>query len=181
LSHLADEELLARINRNDAAAFEELYEKYSSRIYEYCVRLLHNHEHAEDVVQETLAKVFTQARSVQDPHSFQGWIFTVARNEAFGILRRMRTEEIRNDDQLWESETPLDSLLQAEESEIVQHLLGDLKAEYREVLLLREYEGFSYEEIASISSSTVGSVRSRLFKARKALTKKLQQVYQVRR
>jgi RNA polymerase sigma-70 factor, ECF subfamily len=180
LLHFADEELLERIGRGDSRAFAELYERYALRLYSYCLRLLRDSQSAEDVVQETLTKVYTGVHSVHDARSFRGWIFTIARNEAYGILRKNRTAPLGDDDLVWDRDTPLESLLQAEENEIVQHLLEELKPEYREVLLLREYENLSYEEIAAISSSTIGAVKSRLYKARQALVKKLEPIYKVR-
>lgn len=177
--HIADEELLERISHGDSRAFAELYERYAPRLYSYILRLLRDRQGAEDVVQETLTKVHTGARSVHDARSFRGWIFTIARNEAYGILRKNKTAVLGDDDLVWENDTPLDLLLQAED-EIVQRLLEELKPEYREVLLLREYENLSYEEIAIISSSTIGAVKSRLFKARKALLKKLEPIYELK-
>jgi len=180
LLHFADEELLECISRGDSKAFAALYERYAPRLYLYCLRLLRDRQSAEDAVQETFTKVYTGVHTVRDARSFRGWIFTIARNEAYGILRKNRTAVFTDDDLVWENDTPLDSLLQTEEHEIVQHLLEELKPEYREVLVLREYENLSYDEIAAITLSTIGAVKSRLFKARKALLKKLEPIYEVR-
>ena len=180
MSHLGDEELLDLINRNDPKAFEELYEMYAPRLFVYCLRLLRDRQSAEDAVQETLTKVHTEAHSIHDRSSFRSWIFTIARNEAYGLLRKKKPVILVDDDQVWDNETPLELLLRAEESEIVQHLLEELRPEYREILVLREYEEFSYDEIAVITSSTIAAVKSRLFKARKALTIKLKPLYDMR-
>jgi RNA polymerase sigma-70 factor, ECF subfamily len=181
LTHPGDEDLLDRLIHGDPKAFPELYDKYSSRLFSYCLKLLRDRQSAEDAVQDTLTKVYSELHAGYETHSFRAWIFTIARNEAFGVLRKKRTVALDdNDDIVWEGETPLESLLQAEESEIVQHLLGELKPEYREVIMLREYENFSYEEIAAISSSTIAAVKSRLFKARKAMIRKLKPLYETR-
>ena len=180
MPHLGDEELLERINRNDSRAFEGLYETYAPRLFVYCLRLLRDRQSAEDVVQETLMKVHTKAHAVLHGTSFRSWIFTIARNEAYGLLRKKKTIVLEDDDQVWNNDTPLELLLRAEESEIVQHLLEELKPEYREILVLREYEDFSYGEIAVITSSTIAAVKSRLFKARKAMTIKLKPLYETR-
>ena len=153
---------------------------YAPRLFVYCLRLLRDRQSAEDAVQETLTKIHTEAHSVHDRSSFRSWIFTIARNEAYGLLRKKKPVILGDDDQVWDNETPLELLLRAEESEIVQHLLEELRPEYREILVLREYEEFSYDEIAVITSSTIAAVKSRLFKARKALTAKLKPLYDMR-
>jgi len=153
---------------------------YAPRLFVYCLRLLRDRQSAEDAVQETLTKVHTEAHSVHDRNSFRSWIFTIARNEAYGLLRKKKPVILADDDQVWDNETPLELLLRAEESEIVQHFLEELRPEYREILVLREYEEFSYDEIAVITSSTIAAVKSRLFKARKALTIKLKPLYDMR-
>ena len=181
MEHPTDEELLERIRVGDPAAFPQLYERFSPRLYSYCLRLLRDSQSAEDVVQETLIKVHTEQRSLREARSLRGWIFTIARNEVFGILRKNKAVPFVDEDMAWENETPLELLLQSEEKNIVEYLLGELKSEYREVLVLREYENLSYEEIASATSSTLSAVKSRLFKARKALIKKLQPLYDERR
>ncbi len=180
LQNLTDDQLLERIQHGDANAFTQLYEQYKTRLYSYCVRLLRNSRNAEDVVQETFVKVYAGCNSVRSSQSLRGWIFTIARNEAFGILRKTKIDFVQEDDQVWESETPLELLVRSEVKDIVQHFLGELKPEYREVLVLREYENLSYAELASIMSSTESAVKSRLFKARKALVKKLQPFFEER-
>ena len=97
------------------------------------------------------------------------------------MLRKKRAVPLGDDDVVWEKETPFELLLQSEEKEIVEHVLGELKPEYREIILLREYESLSYEEIASVTSTTISAVKSRLFKARKALVKKLRPLFQERK
>jgi len=181
LQNLTDDELLERIQHGDANAFTQLYEQYKTRLYSYCLRLLRNRQNAEDAVQETFVKVYAGCNSVHSSQSLRGWIFTIARNEAFGILRKTKIDFVEEDGQVWESETPLELVLRSEVKDIVQHFLGELKPEYREVLILREYENLPYGEIASITSSTESGVKSRLFKARNALTKKLEPYFRERK
>ncbi len=180
LQNLTDEQLLERIQHGEAKAFTQLYEQYKTRLYSYCLRLLRNSRAAEDAVQETFVKVHAGCNSVRSFQSLRAWIFTIARNEAFGILRRAKIDLVEEDGQVWETETPLELLIRSEVKDIVQHFLGELKPEYREVLILREYENLSYAELASITSSTESAVKSRLFKARKALVKKLQPFFEER-
>ena len=180
LQNLKDDQLLKGIQHGDAYAFTQLYELYKSRLYSYCLRLLRDSRNAEDAVQETFVKVHAGCHSVRSYQALRGWIFTIARNEAFGILRKKKISLVEEDDQVWETETPLELLVQSELKDIVRHFLAELKPEYHEVLILREYEDLSYAEIARITSSTESSVKSRIFKARKALVEKLQPFFEER-
>ena len=80
---------------------------YAPRLFVYCLRLLRDRQSAEDAVQETLTKVHTEAHSVHDRNSFRSWIFTIARNEAYGLLRKKKPVILADDDQVWDNETPL--------------------------------------------------------------------------
>ena len=119
-------------------------------------------------------KIHNRLPTLHDPASFRAWMFAIVRNEAYAILRRKKNLEGLDGEaqDVWEGGTPLDSMIGKERVEIVQRLLERLKPEYREVWLLREYEQLSYAEIAAVTGDTESSVKSRLFKARKALTKK---------
>jgi len=177
---MADETLYDRIKSGDQTAYPELYRRFAHRIHSYALQLLRDSSAAEDIVQETMTKVYSSLPSLADGNALTGWIFAVARNEIFGQIRRKKPVPLGDDEDLWDEKTPLDSILGQEETEIIQHLLAELKPEYREVLVLREFEGCSYAEIAAITSSTVGAVKSRIFKARKGLLKMIQSQYATR-
>jgi RNA polymerase sigma-70 factor (ECF subfamily) len=100
-------------------------------------------------------------------------MFTIARNEVYAHLRRARSNGLEGNEDVWESDSPHEEFVAQEQVELVQRLLTQLKPEYREVLLLVEYEQMSYADIAAITGATLSSVESRIFKARKALGKKL--------
>jgi RNA polymerase sigma-70 factor, ECF subfamily len=133
---------------------------------------------AEDATQETFIKMFAGVHGLQKVESFLPWLFSIARNEVMMHIRRNRRNGIQSDEDVWDETTPYELIVSAETTEIVQRLLQNLKSEYREVILLREYEQLSYTQIAEITCNTESSVKSRLFKARKALTKKLKEYYQ---
>ncbi len=157
----------------DEAAFAQVYQQYKARVYGYCYRLLRNEQDAEDAAQETFLKVMKGIATLEKTESFRSWIFSIARNEAYTILRRTKNTNGLESDELWAEETPHEELIGKETRELVRHFLNLLKPEYREVLVLREYEQLSYAEIASVTGDTESSVKSRIFKARKALTEKL--------
>lgn len=170
-----DEQLIDQIQAGNPAAFAQLYQRYKNGIFAFCFRLLRDRDDALDAAQEIFVKIHNRLHSLNDTSSFRAWMFTIARNEVYAVLRRRKqwndaSEEV---EQVWADETPLDIVIGGERTELVQRLLGKLKPEYREVLLLREYEQFSYAEIAEATGNSESSVKSRLFKARKSLMLKL--------
>jgi RNA polymerase sigma-70 factor (ECF subfamily) len=105
--------------------------------------------------------------------SFRSWIPTIARNGVFRQLHRQQRNGSFDEEDAWTDETPLTLSVTHDTSEIISLCIDALKPEYKEVLLLRECEQRSYGEIAIITGNTESSVKSRLFKARKALAEKL--------
>ena len=172
---LTDEQLIERIKVDEARGFAYLYHRYKHRVFAYCYRLLRHPQNAEDATQETFLKIHRSFRQLENPASLQTWIFSIARNEAFTILRRAKpVEELEKaENEVWEEEGPLERIVERERAAIVQHCLGLLKPAYREVLILREYEHLSYSEIARVTGASESAVKSALFKARKAMGVKL--------
>ncbi|MDE3057756.1 MAG: sigma-70 family RNA polymerase sigma factor, partial [Bacteroidota bacterium] len=153
-SHLDDEKILIqRLRNGNTEALGALYVRYKSALYRFILRMVNDADSANDVVQETFLKVQSASSSLEHPKTFRAWIFRIARNEALGMLRRTKKKTI-DADEVWSDETPHEMLVQEETEEIVRRFLHALKPEYREVLLLREYEQFSYAEIASITGTT---------------------------
>ncbi len=173
-----DTELIELLRHGDRRAFADLYELHKSAIYRYCLRMLTNSDAAEDATQETFIKMHANIRLLQKPESFLSWLFSIARNEVMMHIRRKRRNGVQNEEDVWDETTPYELIVSTETKEIVQRLLQNLKSEYREVILLREYEQLSYAQIAEVTSDTESSVKSRLFKARKALTRRLKEYYQ---
>jgi len=159
--------------QNDSEAFAEIYTRFKHRVYEYCFRLTQDRPAAEDATQNTFIKIQLNLRELRNPGSFKAWMFTIARNEVYAHLRRARSNGLEGNEDVWESDSPHEEFVAQEQVELVQRLLTQLKPEYREVLLLVEYEQMSYADIAAITGATLSSVESRIFKARKALGKKL--------
>jgi len=176
---LSDEQLLEQLQLGSPSAFAQLYQRYKHRVYAYCYRLLRDEQRAEDVVQETFLKIHENLYLLQKPEMFRPWLFSIARNEAYTHLRRRRyTEDLESQgDLVWEEDNPLEAVIESDRKNIIQHYLGLLKPHYRELLILREYEQLSYTEIAQITGLTESAVKSGLFKARKALGKKLEPVF----
>jgi RNA polymerase sigma-70 factor (ECF subfamily) len=172
-----DQELLDQVRAGNPQAFTDLHNKYRRRLLAYCYRLLQDRVTAEDVVQVTFQKAYESLNSLDKPDLFFYWLFSIARNEVYGHIRKVRRngtpQSIEEKDDVWTEETPHEQMVRKETTEIVELFLNQLKVEYREVLVLRQYDKLTYAEIAAITGDTVSSVESRLFKARKALAKKL--------
>ena len=175
LQPFTDEQLIDQIDAGNTAAFAQLYRRHKNSLYTFCFRLLHDRDDAVDVVQETFVKIHNRLWSLKDSSSFRTWMFAIARNEVYVVFRRRKTTNGLNEEAelVRGEETPLDIVIGEERTELVQRFLGKLKPEYREVLILREYEQLSYAEIAEVTGDTESSVKSRLFKARKSLMQKL--------
>jgi len=177
LTFSSEEELIDGLQCGNDRAFAAVYQRYGEGVFAYCLKILADRQLAEDVLQETFLKVQEQVQSLRRNASFRSWIFRIARNEAMMHFRKTRLNGRLADDSVWDEETPHEMLVSAERSEIVNRLLESLKHEYREVLVLLVYENMSYAEIASITGATESSVKSRIFRARKAMIEKLKKHY----
>jgi RNA polymerase sigma-70 factor (ECF subfamily) len=168
-----EQELIAELQRGSDRALAAVYQEFSQGIFAYCLKILADRQLAEDVVQETFLKVRQHAQSIQSTGSFKSWIFRIARNEALMQLRKRRSNGQIEDGSAWSDETPHQQFVASERTEIVNRLLDSLKHEYREVLVLLVYEDMSYTEIAAVTGATESSVKSRIFRARKAMIEKM--------
>jgi RNA polymerase sigma-70 factor (ECF subfamily) len=174
----SDQELIRELQRGSNEAFATVFELYADGIYAYCVKILADRQRAKDVVQETFLKIRQFSRQIKEGESFKSWIFRIARNEALMEIRKHRRDGQLPVDSVWQGETPHDQYVNLERSAIVNGLLDSLKHEYREVLILRAYEDLSYSEIAAITGDSESSVKSRIFKARKAMSEKMKEYYE---
>ncbi len=148
---------------------------YADGVRRLCVGLLGGRQDADDCVQNTFLKVCSDMRGLDSLDALPAWIMTVARNEVYAVFRKRRRHVSLEDasDQVWDPETPQHATERKELLGAVADCLEQLHPAYREVLILREMEQYSYAEIAAITNSTVSAVESRLFKARKALARRL--------
>jgi RNA polymerase sigma-70 factor (ECF subfamily) len=168
-----DEDLVQGLQLGDIDAFEELYHRYKRHIFTFCLKLTGDRFLAEDATHDAFIKMYQNIASLSDSSLFHSWLYAIARNQVYDLLKRGRSNGKLDDASIWSEETPLDLTESNDTSAIVSACIDALKPEYREVLLLREYEQRSYAEIAAITGDTESSVKSRLFKARRALAEKL--------
>src|ERR1700740_2557529 len=154
-----------------AATFEDLALPLFDQLYNFAHWLTQDRTEAEDLVQETYAKALRGFASFQAGTNFRAWMYRILRNSFLNTRTGLKTmvpfEEEEHD--LAESSTPESFLIEQANREIVQQALADLPVAHREILLLCEVEEMSYEEIAQTLGIPLGTVMSRLFRARKAL------------
>lgn len=163
----------------DHKALGQLYNRYHQQLVWYCVRLLGDEQCAEDAVQNAFLKLQTGQQRIRNGQYLRSWLFTVARNEALSDLKKHKS--VTADDSIvWDGDSPEDEMLAKERKDVIEIVLRRLRAPFREVIILREYERLPYVEIAAITGTTVSSVKSRLFKARKALIEKLKPYFSER-
>lgn len=166
------------------AGFEELALPLFDRLYNFAHWLTHNRDEAEDLVQETFAKALKGFSSFEQGTNFKAWIFRILRNTFLNSRTGLRAAtvplDVQDDDAALpvEKETPETILIDRASERIMQEAIEELPVAYREVLLLCEVEEMSYQEIAATLTIPIGTVMSRLSRARRALrsavTEKLQ-------
>lgn len=173
-----DSELMQQIVSGDQAAFGELYHRYKDRMYYYFYRMLGNSsEQANDFLQELFMKLIEKPESYNPAYSFQTWLYSVANNMCKNEYRHREVRKVYQSAEALEHKLDYlnDSSVEPEQLiEKVFRTLDQLGEEHRSVFLLRYREGFSIKEVAEILELPEGTVKSRLFYAKKLLSEKLE-------
>ena len=167
-----DPALIEAFRRGDEFAFVALYDRHKGAVFAYCAKMLLDRTAAEDMLQETFARAYENRDRLLNSTSFKAWLFTIARNQCLNVLRKRGREvgfEPGAPEPPGPGATPFANLLKSEQAELVSRALEALSPSYREVVVLREYQNLSYDEIAAVTKTTVSSVKSRLFKARRKI------------
>ena len=158
-----DRDLIAKARRGDVEAYNLLVSRWEKRVFNYLLRLVSNREDALDLSQEAFLKVYQNLPKLDDPARFSGWLFRIAHNEAFSLLRRRKPEaELPPEPR---AAAPGGRLLPMELSLAVESALKRLNEDQREAVLLKVYQGFKFEEMAEILDCPVSTVKSRLYTA----------------
>lgn len=162
--------LLKKDNKESPEAFKELYSRYSNRIYAYCRRFVGYKEEAEDIFQDTFKRFYEAAQQEREMTNVYGFILKIARNLCINSKRNQkRTIEI--DDTL-----PISTKSRQDKEEmlnLIKQAVNRLPADYKDVLILREYEGLSYNDIAEMTNLSLGTVKVRIFRAKDKIRKML--------
>jgi RNA polymerase sigma-70 factor (ECF subfamily) len=158
---------LALAKTGDENALAQFYAEYKEPVWRLCRRLLRREADAEDVLQTTFVKAFSALPQFRGDASLKTWLFRIAVNEAISLLRRRDSSCLStNDEEL--GEYPAPDVMSDTERVAVRTLVLSLKPDFRTVLVLRYWEELSYEEIASVLSLPLPSVKMRLHRAKEA-------------
>ena len=182
----ADSELVRLAQSGDELAFEALVVKYQRRIARHVARYVPIASDVEDVVQEVFIRAFRGLHSFRGDSAFYTWLYRIATNAALTFLRRAPHEEQLDDSEderpnpfepgISDGETPERTLMASQIADAVRQGLARMQPELVDALTLFEVEGKSYSDIAQMFDVPVGTVRSRIFRAREALAKRLEPV-----
>lgn len=163
-----DADLISRARRGDVEAFNLLVSRWDKRVFNYLWRLSGNREDAMDLAQEVFLKAYQSLRKLEDPSRFAPWLYRIAHNEAYSLLRKRRPEMV--------SEAPELGTQPAYPMELtvaVSTALERLSPEQREAVVLKIYQGLKFEEMAEALDCPVSTVKSRLYAALEQLRDQL--------
>ena len=189
-----DQQLVERAQRGDKRAFELLVEKYQRKLGRLLGRFIRDPAEVEDVTQEAFIKAYRALPAFRGDSAFYTWLYRIgintAKNYLMALGRRAPTsteveaedaEGFEDGEQLRDINTPESMLLSKEIAETVNATIEALPEELRTAIQLRELEGMSYEDIARIMDCPIGTVRSRIFRAREAIAERLRPLLDTRK
>ena len=175
----SEQALLRRLTRGDEAAWEQVFSTHRDRIYGFCLRMMRNREEAEDISQEVFLRAVRAIGTFRSEASLNTWLHQIARNLCATRLAVASKSIEEPADHSWIADLPSDepgadrSSASAELREALELAIGELEPVFREVVLLREFENQSYEEIARITETSVATVKTRIYRAREKLKQRL--------
>ncbi|MCL6478596.1 MAG: sigma-70 family RNA polymerase sigma factor [Peptococcaceae bacterium] len=179
-----DDRLVKRSREGDLDAFEELVKRYESKVYSIAYRFMGNHADASDLAQEAFIRVYQALPTFRGESSFATWMYRITANACRDEIRKQqRHKNLYLEEVISQTGgrsslaaaglSPEESLERCEIHDLVQRQLNGLSGDHRLILVMREIEGMSYEEIAASLDCTLGTVKSRLNRARQALKQKV--------
>ena len=166
-----DADLIQKTRRGDVEAYNLLISRWEKRVFNYVLRLVGSREDALDVSQDIFLKAYQNIRKLDDTSRFAPWLFRIAHNEAYSLLRKRRPEVDTEDSGVADREAP--RAFPIELSIAVTSALDRLTADQREAVVLKIYQGFKFEEMAEILACPVSTVKSRLYTALELLKSEL--------
>lgn len=178
---LSDEKLILRFQEGDINAYNELVKRYKDRLLNFVFRYFNNREQAEDVVQDTLIKLYTHASYYKNIAKFSTWIFTIAKNNALTELRKNKRKQT---DSLWTEDGKVIDINSKEQSLDVKvqneiainqlnKFLDEIPENFRMAVVLRDFQELSYDEISKILEIPIGTIKSRINRGRIQLAEKM--------
>jgi len=190
-AELSDLSLVRRVQRGDKGAFDALVLKYQHKLVKLVMRYVRNPAEAEDIAQEAFIKAYRALPQFRGDSAFYTWLYRIAINTAknavvsrerspidYDLDRNNSDESYDMQGRMKDSETPEGLVLTDEIRRTVNASIEALPEDLRTAIILRELEGLSYEEIAAAMGCPVGTVRSRIFRAREAIDRRLREVFE---
>ena len=183
--NIADKEIIKRVKNGDKKAYDLLVLKYQQRVINLISRFVKNYADALDISQETFIKAYKALPNFRGESAFYTWLYRIAVNTAKNHLtvqsRKItksdydvtEIEQIEGNMTLTEQTTPENLLIKDELQETILNTIENLPEDLKSAIMLREIEGLSYEEIATVMECPVGTVRSRIFRARETIDNKI--------
>lgn len=178
--------LVKKSQSGDVESFELLISSYDKRAYNIAYRIMGNEEDAKDMAQEALLRVFRSIKDFKGQSSFSTWLYRIVTNVCLDELRKRKNEKYISMDSSIQTEegelhlelcsdkeTPEIAYERTEQMELIKNAIRNLSEEYRSVIVLRDIQGFSYEEISNMLDCSLGTVKSRINRARNMLRDKL--------
>jgi RNA polymerase sigma-70 factor (ECF subfamily) len=182
-NQLTDEQLIKRFQQGDLWAFEEIVLRYRDRLKNFVYRYVNDDREAEDLVQDTFLKLYQNKHAYKEIAKFSTWIYTIAGNLAKTLLRKRKTRKLMFFSHLGPEDKDLDVPSNERSSQevleglfdekIIQKAISKLPEHFRIAIILRDVQELSYEEISNIIGKPIGTVKSRINRARLRLQKEL--------
>src|SRR5947207_11880160 len=180
--------LVRRVQAKDEIAFREIVERYQSKVISIIYGILRNHNYAEDIAQQVFAKIYFSIKNFDFRSSLLTWIYKITVNECYDYLRKKRVRKLvyesdfseedalrmENSETAMEQGPPIDS--QLAQRDLVVKLLAKISEEDRSLLLLKEVEGHSVEELSQMTGMNENTIKVKLFRARQKLVKAAQRL-----
>jgi RNA polymerase sigma-70 factor (ECF subfamily) len=167
---------IERFLSGDAEGFTMLVRKYQNRVLNIVYSLIGQDRESEDIMQEVFMKVYHSLKSFRQQSQFSTWLYRIVMNTSYDFLRR-RKHFVRDDGFLERSavayEGPLDTLLTREKEAMIQKALGNIPLKFRAAVVLKDIEGLSYIKISRVLRCSIGTVESKIYRARQFLKEEL--------
>jgi len=179
--------LVSRVQAKDELAFREIVDRYQNKVYSIIYGILRNHNDAEDIAQQVFAKVYFSIKNFDSRSSLLTWIYKITVNECYDYLRKKRVRKLvyesdftEEDANKMEGGIAVDSKPQADDAlakrDLVLKLLEKISAQDRQLMLLKEVQGHSVEELSQMTGMNENTIKVKLFRARQKLLKAAQRL-----
>ncbi len=181
-----EKELILKLKNGNEEAFNEIVERYSKKLYFLCLKMLQNEKDAEDTVQTIFLKAYMNIAKFEEKSSISTWLYRIGVNVCTDVLRKRKKETttslytVSSDEEEYILEIPDEkenvekTVLEQERKRALYQAIETLKPKQKQLIVLRDIEGLSYDEIANILKMNPGTVKSGINRARAALLEKLQ-------